>query len=204
MKKISLLLLSLVLLPMMSSAQNTQAQEGKELPPEVLKQIQERQYFNDKMEGIIKAQTDQANTDMMLKIPETPTLDENTRNLVRAIMIKDVAQAEKAINAGANINAKIEHRPVLTLAIRFQAFEIVKLLLEQKEIDVNAQDKYGNSPLHTAVEVNNPEIAEMLIDHQADLDLTNKQDKMPEDLIQSNQNEMGEVFSKARERYYFM
>ena len=142
MKKISLLLLSLVLLPMMSSAQHTQAQEGKELPPEVLKQIQERQYFNDKMEEIIKAQTDQANTDMMLKIPETPTLDENTRNLVRAIMLRDAARAEKAINAGANINAKIEHTPALTLAIRFKALEIVKLLLEQKEIDVNAQDKY--------------------------------------------------------------
>ena len=58
--------------------------------------------------------------------------------------------------------------------------------------------------LHTAVEVNNPEIAEMLIDHQADLDLTNKQDKMPEDLINAGQDEMKEVFNQARERYYFM
>ena len=52
--------------------------------------------------------------------------------------------------------------------------ELAKLLLAH-EADVNAQDKYGYTPLHSAADAGNEQVAKILLDKTADI---NKQDNM--------------------------
>lgn len=55
---------------------------------------------------------------------------------------------------------------------RWGCFEIVKYLLENFNLDVNSQDKKGNTCLHKSL--SNPKIVQLLLEHNANPYLVNK------------------------------
>lgn len=65
-------------------------------------------------------------------------------------------------------------------------YEIVILLLKQKNININIQDNNGNTPLHYAAfsrrdKKKIKKIKKLLIEHGADVKLKNKKSKAPLD-----------------------
>jgi len=62
--------------------------------------------------------------------------------------------------------------------------DILKMILDWTEtkVDVNAQNKEGNTPLHIACEDNEIQAAMMLIDKGASVEVTNKEEQTPLDL----------------------
>ena len=59
--------------------------------------------------------------------------------------------------------------------------EVVELLINN-EVDVNAKDKYGCTPLHDAAEYSHLEIAEMLINRAPDMNALDNNGATPFDL----------------------
>ncbi|MDR2806579.1 MAG: ankyrin repeat domain-containing protein [Puniceicoccales bacterium] len=65
--------------------------------------------------------------------------------------------------------------------------DIVEQLIRQGA-DINAQNKYKNTPLHYAVLVGNIEMVKFLVEHGANINITNKKEKTPLDLAEKEQN----------------
>lgn len=55
----------------------------------------------------------------------------------------------------------------------------VLLLLHQLEVDINAQDRYGRTPLHQAIDANNVDAAKILLDFGADISILNEAGSSP-------------------------
>jgi hypothetical protein len=77
----------------------------------------------------------------------------NTEELVEAIEVGDIDNVISALENGADVNTKIEDTPILLRAIVHGDVEIVKILLKQPDIDVNAQqpDNMGATALIKAL-----------------------------------------------------
>ncbi|KIM10122.1 MAG: hypothetical protein KU38_07980 [Sulfurovum sp. FS08-3] len=60
----------------------------------------------------------------------------------------------------------------LHMAIKLGRIDIVKLLLTQA-IDIDIQDKHGNTPLHYAIATKRLDIAQLLIAKEADIEIGN-------------------------------
>ena len=86
------------------------------------------------------------------------------------------------IESGANIMTKCKDgSTVLHLigaAIKEDVVDIAELFLKGG-VDINAQDIYGNTPLHMAAEHNNRDLAKYLLEHGANADIRNKDGKTP-------------------------
>lgn len=70
--------------------------------------------------------------------------------LDKAVLHGNLEMAKVAIQAGANVNEEKDF-PYLWLAVYNRNEEMVRLLLDQPEINVELPDVYGNSPLATAI-----------------------------------------------------
>lgn len=63
----------------------------------------------------------------------------------------------------------------------------MKLLLSYKErLQINIRDNYGNSALHLACEEDRQDVAKILVENGADLELKNKNRETPLDLCSRN------------------
>ena len=56
---------------------------------------------------------------------------------------------------------------------------VVRLLLADDNTIVDSPDRYGNTALHTAMEEERAEVAQLLISHGASRDLQNREEKTP-------------------------
>ena len=56
---------------------------------------------------------------------------------------------------------------------------VVRQLLGVDSLVVDSQDRYGNTPLHTACEEERPEVCQLLISHGANRDIANGEEKTP-------------------------
>ncbi len=52
-------------------------------------------------------------------------------------------------------------------AIATNNIEMAKIVLADKDIKINRQDEFGNTPLHLAVQAGNQQLLELLLDHKA-------------------------------------
>ena len=93
--------------------------------------------------------------------------DRETANLWRAINGGNITDARRAIERGANVNAKDGiGRTALSTAIRSGNFEMVRLLID-RGADVNNRDNNDYTPLLAAVLRENIEMVRFLFDRGA-------------------------------------
>lgn len=77
------------------------------------------------------------------------------------------------LRAGADVNAKLNEQTVLDFAIREGQTELVKMMLRNEALDIEITS-WGMTPLHAAVEANEPEIVKLLLeDGQIDVNQQN-------------------------------
>lgn len=87
---------------------------------------------------------------------------EATWNLFQAARSGSVSQAQAALDAGADPNAKDDwRRTPLHMAAAYGRASVARLLIE-KGADINAADAWGKTPLMVAAKNRYAEIVEML------------------------------------------
>ncbi|XP_028136944.1 26S proteasome non-ATPase regulatory subunit 10 [Diabrotica virgifera virgifera] len=87
------------------------------------------------------------------------------------------------LEKGADVNIKDERGSTpLHRAASKGLLSVLGLLLSSSDIKVNVKDIYGNTPLHYACEEDRKEAAVMLVDHRADVEIKNREDKSCLDL----------------------
>ena len=69
----------------------------------------------------------------------------------------------------------------LQIAVKKNLIDFVNYFLEKK-IDVNYQNKFGDTALHIAMNEKNIKIIQLLLNHNADLLIKNKEGKTPFDI----------------------
>ena len=74
--------------------------------------------------------------------------------------------------------------------------QLVRILLE-RGADVNAQNRYGITPLLVALDINNLEIVEMLLQAGAKLDLKDSEGTSPEILYRTRKPEIVQAVEKS-------
>lgn len=80
--------------------------------------------------------------------------------------------------------------------------ELVKVILDNQLMDVNAKDNYGRMPLHRAARWNNISIAKILIDAGAYVNTKDNTDRTPLDYaMMEEHNTMIELLWKAEHKY---
>ena len=72
-------------------------------------------------------------------------------------------------------NRKIDGSELLLDAVKVQKESSVKLLLDQ-QLDINYQDEKGNTALHYAAELDSNEILNLLLEHKANVEISNDED----------------------------
>ncbi len=113
-----------------------------------------------------------ANVNVQNSIGETP--------LHIAIKQDNENITESLISNGANIDNKLD---LLRKFTDKGCIKVVKLLIDNKGIDLNAKDENnkGNTLLHVAAEKNHEDIARLLIENGADIDAQNNNGYLPLD-----------------------
>ncbi|MDR0609100.1 MAG: ankyrin repeat domain-containing protein [Planctomycetaceae bacterium] len=113
----------------------------------------------------------------------------------------DVVQAQRAIDWGANVNAKNDDgQTPLHKAVRWTgSFTMTKILID-KGADINTKDDDGNTPLHIAAKGTGDDaliIVKYLIKKGAKVNAKNDDDETPQDLAYDD--EIREVLKEAEE-----
>ncbi len=112
--------------------------------------------------------------------------DKKMTDLFELIKHGDFEGVKKAIENGADVNARNEIGwTPLHLASYWGCTKIAKLLIENKA-DVNAKDVCGNTPLHLASRYNNLEIVKLLIEKGADVNAKDNYSKTALDIAKSH------------------
>ena len=90
----------------------------------------------------------------------------NTEELVEAIELGDIDNVISALERGTDVNTRTGNTPILIRAVLHGDVEIVKILLKQPDIDVNAQqgdnDERGATPLIKALRSNRDQANEII------------------------------------------
>ena len=94
--------------------------------------------------------------------------------LMLSACLKDEEMMGMLLDAGADVHAvrAHDHQSALLLAVQNQSLECVETLVKEKEVDVDARDKHGYSPLLMACLINHPimgQIAQCLVQWGADV-----------------------------------
>jgi ankyrin repeat protein len=107
-----------------------------------------------------------------------------SEEIMQAIFKGDIEKLEYLVQQEVDVHAVTEfdrwnllHRALLTVTNPPSAGIIEKLI--GYGVDVNARDRYGNTPLHYAARLKNPELIEMLLDAGAEIDPVNKDGLTP-------------------------
>lgn len=88
----------------------------------------------------------------------------------RAINLEDAQAVRAFMQGGMNPNAKNEKgETALTFAIQYKDPKVVRVLLEQA--DINLQDDLGNSPIHLAIKNDKDEVFDWLLEKNADVNV---------------------------------
>ncbi|HUD01137.1 MAG TPA: ankyrin repeat domain-containing protein, partial [Rhabdochlamydiaceae bacterium] len=109
-----------------------------------------------------------------------------------------VQAAELLLNAGANKNAKDNRGATpLNYACGFGEcrIEMIRFLLRRRA-NVNLPNKYGNSPLSLACRAGSSKIAQLLIEHGADIHFRDEDGVTPLEYMQRNRAVFGEILAK--------
>ena len=107
-----------------------------------------------------------------------------------AIYVRSLKKIELLLKKGAIVNQPINDRQGLTplqLAVQrwtapFYATAVFKLLSEIKDFDIESRDKRGNTALHTALSVLSVTFTQLVLDHGADVNITNDNGLTPLEL----------------------
>lgn len=91
-----------------------------------------------------------------------------------------VGEVQGEIARGTSLDAGDDGRSPLHEAAAYNTVEVVKLLVVEQKLDINAQDDNGDTPLHLAAESNpDPGIATLLLDQGAEVNAMNKKGETP-------------------------
>lgn len=131
----------------------------------------------------------------VVKIPVDIRNSNNATALHKAARSLNVATVRALIKAHADVNAVDDNgsTPMHLLLKRTdeKVIEVVKILLDEGSAHVNAQDALGWTPLHCAVQKMNKDIIRLLIEHDADLKIMNREKHSP--LYTENASLQGEI-----------
>lgn len=95
---------------------------------------------------------------------------------IRAVSLEDAAAVKAFLQGGMNPNAKNENgETALTYAIQYKDPKVIKVLIEKA--DFNMKDDLGNSPIHLAVTTKKDEIFDLLLEKNADVNLSGQSGK---------------------------
>jgi uncharacterized protein len=107
------------------------------------------------------------------KIVETTNKSGETA-LHLAIKYGYLSMAQWLLENGANINAKdVQGNTALHYAISLGREDLIKLLLQQKELQINARNNLANTALHCAVMQARTSIVSLLLENNADVSIKN-------------------------------
>jgi uncharacterized protein len=106
------------------------------------------------------------------------------QEIVRAILYGDMDKFSSLLGEVSDINAVTEgdrwnllHRALVSVSAS-PLPEMIKALIE-RGIDVNARDRYDNTPLHYAARSKKPELMQLLLDAGAEIDPLNRDGLTP-------------------------
>jgi ankyrin repeat protein len=101
------------------------------------------------------------------------------REIMQAIFGGDVAKLDLLVRQGFDVSKvtvpdkwNLLHRALVSLSPKPQPAIVQKLI--EYGVDVNAHDRYGNTPLHYAARLKDPELIELLLDAGAEIDAVNQ------------------------------
>jgi len=117
----------------------------------------------------------------------------------RASVLKDSSFLKLCLEFGADPNTLNGYKsgPVIIQAAKHSKLSNVKLLVKYGA-KLNLHDKNGSTPLHTAIAVNNYDIAYFLVSSGASLKIKNKWGYTPIDLLER----YGDAGIKKGSKYY--
>ena len=111
--------------------------------------------------------------------------DIETDKMFDDVYVKDLYSLEAKLESDVDINASSGSNGyrVLHVASRFNWKEGLKEILKHPDIDVNIQDKFGNTALHYAAHLGYPDIAKQLLEREdLDVNIVNNEGFTAEDL----------------------
>jgi uncharacterized protein len=113
------------------------------------------------------------------------------QEIMQAIFKGDTGKLDLLVREGFDVSAvtapdkwNLLHRALVSVSLKPQP-EIIRKLIEYG-VDVNARDRYGNTPLHYAARLKNPELIEMLVNAGAEIDPVNHDGLTPLRLMLSS------------------
>ena len=68
---------------------------------------------------------------------------------------------------------------LLYLSIKNENYNLAKFLIESKKININEQNKNGDTPLHKAVQLSNYKLVNLLLENNANTNIQNNQNETP-------------------------
>lgn len=115
--------------------------------------------------------------------------DNQSKDIFDAVMRNDCSYIIKYYEDGFDINiTDNKNENLVHKAARNNYYEVVDLLLKLK-VNVNAQNRYDDTPLHLAVQFRNAEVVERLLFEQAKVNAKNKKGVAPLHIAAANGKE---------------
>lgn len=122
---------------------------------------------------MIDHQNDLGNTPLLLAVHNSCSTDPNERICYEAVV-------RSLLDRGANVNLKNKyHESPLIIAAKEGSLDVVSNFLERPEVEIDATDKSGGTPLYYAALYNHHAICERLVQCGASLQTTTEQGKTP-------------------------